>query len=35
MESLLELQLQNDNKKNIDNTVTIPVFSLICFMIYV
>lgn len=35
MESLLELQLPNDNKKNNDNTVIIPVFSLICFMIYV
>lgn len=35
MESLEELQLPNDNKKNNDNIVTIPVFSLICFMIYV
>lgn len=35
MESLQELQLQNDNKKNNDNTIIIPVFSLTCFMIYV
>ena len=35
MESLLELQLPNDNKKNYDNTVIIPAFSLICFIIYV
>lgn len=35
MESLLELQLPNDNKKNNDNTIFIPVFSLTCFMIYV
>lgn len=35
MESLLELQLPNDNKKNNDNTIIIPGFSLICFMIYV
>ncbi len=35
MESLLELQLPNDNKKNNDNTIIIPVFSLECFIIYV
>lgn len=35
MESVLELQLPNDNKKNNDNTVIIHVSSLICFMIYV
>lgn len=35
MESLLELQLPNDNKKNNDNTIIIPVFSLESFIIYV
>lgn len=35
MESLLELQLPNDNKKNNDNTIIIPVFSLEFFIIYV
>ena len=34
MESLLELQLPNDNKKNNDNTIIIHVFSLECFIIY-